>query len=424
MNYLSICSGIEAASVAWHPLGWKPVGFSEIEKFPCAVLAARYPDVPNFGDMTKHDDWKINDTVDIIVGGTPCQDFSIAGLRAGLDGDRGNLSLEFGRIAAKLRPRWLLWENVPVVLSSNAGQDFATILGLFSGQVVDVPDGGWSNFGIIPGYRNAYGLAYRVLDAQYCRVDGFGRAVPQRRRRLFIVGYIGDWRRAAAVLFEPEGLRRDSPPRRVRRFVAVMRRATLGRAPPHTRRMRIFARVSAPLHAHRSARQARRRWPAIQGARQLNGGKLYALDRHKNPDGRNARQARQTRMTDSAATHLVKQTILALSADPDVRAWRNNTGVAWMGRPQFMRNGSVLIADPRRVAFGVPGSGDIIGFQRITITPEMVGQTIGRYITVECKSGKGRQSELQTKFERVATAFGAAYVVARDPADAVKGIKI
>ncbi|MDO8421135.1 MAG: hypothetical protein Q7S99_03135 [Parvibaculum sp.] len=129
-------------------------------------------------------------------------------------------------------------------------------------------------------------------------------------------------------------------------------------------------------------------------------------------------------MTDSAATHLVKQTILALSADPDVRAWRNNTGVAWMGRPQFMRNGSVLIADPRRVAFGVPGSGDIIGFQRITITPEMVGQTIGRYITVECKSGKGRQSELQTKFERVATAFGAAYVVARDPADAVKGIKI
>lgn len=214
MNYLSICSGIEAATVAWHPLGWKPVGFSEIEKFPCAVLAARYPDVPNFGDMTKHDDWKINDTVDLIVGGTPCQDFSIAGLRAGLTGDRGNLSLEFGRIAARLRPRWLLWENVPGVLSSNAGQDFATILGLFSGQVVDVPAGGWSNFGILPGYRNAYGLAWRVLDAQYCRVDGFPNAVPQRRRRVFIVGYIGDWRRAAAVLFEPEGLRRDSPPRR------------------------------------------------------------------------------------------------------------------------------------------------------------------------------------------------------------------
>jgi len=211
---MSICSGVEAATVAWHPLGWKPVGFSEIEKFPCAVLAARYPDVPNFGDMTKHDDWIIDEPVDLLVGGTPCQDFSIAGLRAGLTGERGNLSLEFGRMAARLRPRWLVWENVPGVLSSNAGRDFATILGLFSGQSIEPPAGGWSNFGIIPGYRNAYGLVWRVLDAQYVRVDGFGRAVRQRRRRVFVVGYLGDWRRAAAVLFEPEGLRWDSPPRR------------------------------------------------------------------------------------------------------------------------------------------------------------------------------------------------------------------
>lgn len=129
-------------------------------------------------------------------------------------------------------------------------------------------------------------------------------------------------------------------------------------------------------------------------------------------------------MTDNAATQLVKQTILALSQDPDIRAWRNNTGAAWMGKPQFLRNGSVIITNPRRVAFGVPGSGDVIGFQRITITSEMVGQTIARYITAECKSGAGRQSDIQKKFQKMATEFGAAYVVVRDPADAVEGIKI
>jgi len=214
MIFGSVCSGIEAASVAWEPLGWRPAFYAEIEKFPSAVLAHHYPETPNLGDIMQHERWSIERSIDILVGGTPCQDFSVAGLRAGLAGDRGELSLEFGRIAARLRPRWIIWENVPGVLSNNGGQDFATILGLFSGKIVSVPAGGWKNFGIVPGYPNAYGLAWRVLDTQFVRVDGFGRAIPQRRRRLFIVGYSGDWRRSTAVLFEPEGLRRDSPPSR------------------------------------------------------------------------------------------------------------------------------------------------------------------------------------------------------------------
>jgi len=127
-------------------------------------------------------------------------------------------------------------------------------------------------------------------------------------------------------------------------------------------------------------------------------------------------------MTDSAATRLVKETIIALSADPDVRAWRNNTGVAWMGKPQFLRNGSVLIQEPRRVAFGVPGSGDIIGLQRITVTPDMVGMQIARFVSIECKSGTGRQSEIQKRFQEMIKAFGGAYIVARSPDDAIRGL--
>src|SRR6185437_3388128 len=122
------------------------------------------------------------------------QSFSVAGLRGGLADERGNLALEYLRLADRLRPRWLVWENVPGVLSSNGGRDFGSILG---GMV-----------------ELGYGFAYRVLDAQYVRVDGFDRAVPQRRRRVFVVGYLGDWRRAAAVLFERESLCWDSPPRR------------------------------------------------------------------------------------------------------------------------------------------------------------------------------------------------------------------
>ena len=193
MRYLSVCSGIEAATQAWHPLGWQPVAFSEIEPFPCAVLAHHYPHVPNWGDMTKFQEWPDAD-VDVLCGGTPCQSFSVAGLRKGLADPRGNLMLTFGAIAARYRPRWLVWENVPGVLSSNGGRDFGTFLGML-GQL-------------------GYGVAYRVLDAQYVRTRRFPVAVPQRRRRVFVVGYLGDWRRAAAVLFDRESLSGHPAPRR------------------------------------------------------------------------------------------------------------------------------------------------------------------------------------------------------------------
>lgn len=186
MRFLSVCSGIEAASVAWNPLGWNAVAFSEIEPFPCAVLAHHYPDTPNWGDMTKFQEWP-DEPIDLLCGGTPCQSFSVAGLRKGLDDPRGNLMLTFGAIAAKYRPKWLVWENVPGVLSSNGGRDFGTFLGML-GQL-------------------GYGFAYRVLDAQY-----FG--VPQRRRRVFVVGCLGDWRSAAAVLFEQHSLSGNPAPSR------------------------------------------------------------------------------------------------------------------------------------------------------------------------------------------------------------------
>jgi DNA (cytosine-5)-methyltransferase 1 len=179
LNYLSVCSGIEAATVAWHDLGWNPVGFSEIEKFPSQVLAHHYPQVPNFGDMTKYKEWNINDPVGLLVGGTPCQSFSVAGLRKGLEDPRGNLALTYVGILDHFRPKWCVWENVPGVLSSNDGRDF----GSFLGALVEL----------------GYGFSYRVLDAQ-----NFG--VAQRRRRVFVVGHLGDWQPAAKVLFESESL--------------------------------------------------------------------------------------------------------------------------------------------------------------------------------------------------------------------------
>jgi DNA (cytosine-5)-methyltransferase 1 len=186
MRYLSICSGIEAATVAWEPLGWMAAAFAEIDRFPSAVLAHHYPTIPNLSDFTKIEADDVG-AVDVLVGGTPCQSFSVAGLRGGLADDRGNLALEFLRLADRLRPQWLVWENVPGVLSSNGGRDFGSILG-----------------GLV---KLGYGFAYRVLDAQF-----FG--VPQRRRRVFLIGHLGDWRRAAAVLFERHSLQGHSAPRR------------------------------------------------------------------------------------------------------------------------------------------------------------------------------------------------------------------
>ena len=185
MKYLSVCSGIEAATVAWHDMGWNPVAFSEIEKFPSEVLAHHYPNTPNLGDMNNYKDWTLNEPIDILVGGTPCQSFSVAGLRKGLDDPRGNLALIYCGILEKFKPQWFVWENVPGVLSSNGGRDFGSFLGAVA--------------------QLGYGFSYRVLDAQYC-------GVAQRRRRVFVVGHLGDWRPAAAVLFERHSLRRDLAP--------------------------------------------------------------------------------------------------------------------------------------------------------------------------------------------------------------------
>ena len=222
MIYGSICSGIEAATVAWAPLGWQPAFFSEIEKFPCQLLAHRYGSnmpnepacqngVPNLGDMKNYDKWGKH-AIDLLVSGTPCQDFSIAGLRAGLAGDRSSLVIVYVKIIRKYRPRWFVWENVPGVLTSGDGQDFADILGLFTGRRVEKPENGWKNAGYVEGYENAYSVAWRVLDAQFTRAHGFPRAVPQRRRRVFLVGHSGTNKYPAAVLFDRESMRGDFAP--------------------------------------------------------------------------------------------------------------------------------------------------------------------------------------------------------------------
>ena len=192
MRYYSIFSGIESASVAWEPLGWEPLVFSEIDEFPSAVLRHRYPNVPNLGDITKIDWKKAVKTYgkpDLVVGGSPCQSFSVAGTRTGLQGASG-LMWEYVRCVRELMPRWLLWENVPGALSSSHGEDFRCLL-----ESLDAL---------------GYGLAWRVLDAQF-----FG--VAQRRERVFVVGRLGDPTGPCKVLFEPESLRWDTPTSREKR---------------------------------------------------------------------------------------------------------------------------------------------------------------------------------------------------------------
>lgn len=166
MDYLSLFSGIEAASVAWSPLGWLPLAFAEVDAFPSAVLKARFPSVPNLGDVTKVN-WRgfVRDfgRPDVLVGGSPCQSFSIAGKREGLQGESG-LMFEYIRAVRETRPQWFLWENVPGALSSEGGEAFRQLLSEMD--------------------KLGYGLAWRILDAQF-----FG--VAQRRRRLFLVGHLG-----------------------------------------------------------------------------------------------------------------------------------------------------------------------------------------------------------------------------------------
>ena len=184
MRYVSLFAGIEAATQAWHHMGWEPMAFADIDAFPSAVLAHHYPDVPNLGNVEGVDWSEYRGKAEVVVGGSPCQSFSVAGKRLGMDDPRGNLALEFIRAVAEIQPTWFVFENVPGLLSSDGGRDF----GIFLGEVAKI----------------GYGFAYRVLDSQF-----FG--VPQRRRRVFVVGHIGgDWRSAASVLFERESLQGHS----------------------------------------------------------------------------------------------------------------------------------------------------------------------------------------------------------------------
>ena len=259
MKYASVCSGVEAASLAWKKLGWEPVLFAEVEPFPCAVLQQRfnatkpfYPldpadatsekdkkmrqiwmnqiknlpetgTIKNYGDFTKIKGKDYVGTIDLLVGGTPCQDLSVAGKRAGFGNEekrkkgektRSSLALDFVKLAYETQCKWIVWENVPGVFSSNNGRDFATFLSWFVGYRIEPPKEGWKTSGIACNVRpDRFGLAWRVLDAQFTRVSGFPYAIPQRRRRVFVVGCFGDWERAATVLLEPDRLSWNTPSR-------------------------------------------------------------------------------------------------------------------------------------------------------------------------------------------------------------------
>ena len=218
MRFGSVCSGIEAASVAWGPLGWEAAWLSEIEKFPCEVLKHHYPAVPNLGDMTKLPEMILSGQVeapDLFCGGTPCQAFSVAGLRQSLSDSRGNLSLIFCEIADAIdhmrsvrgaHPSIVFWENVPGVLNTKDNA-FGCFLGALAGEddALIPPGGRWTNAGFVDGPQRA--VAWRVLDAQY-----FG--VAQRRRRVFVVASARADFDPAAVLFEFNGVRRDTAPSR------------------------------------------------------------------------------------------------------------------------------------------------------------------------------------------------------------------
>ncbi|MDD4818270.1 MAG: DNA cytosine methyltransferase [Victivallaceae bacterium] len=254
MNYGSVCSGIEAASLAWKHLGWTAKFYAEVEPFPAAVLCQRFgatrpmrpldpaeahdekdrklreswkkqiaglPPVgriPNLGDFPKIKDSDYDGHIDLLVGGCPCQSYSVAGLRKGLADPRGNLTLEFVKLAYRTGARIVVFENVPGILSSgDGGSDFAGFLSLLCGWEVKPPRDGWRKCGIVTNAPGCFGVAWRILDAQYTRVPEFPRAVPQRRRRLILVGHLDSWLYPAKVLFDGEMLGGDTPPRRTKR---------------------------------------------------------------------------------------------------------------------------------------------------------------------------------------------------------------
>lgn len=218
ISYGSVCSGIEAATIAWHPLGWRAAWYAEIEPFPCAVLAHHYPDTPNHGDMTRLAALVLSGKIqapDVLVGGTPCQAFSVAGMREGLADPRGALTIKYVELLDAIDhvrtkrgdpEATCVWENVPGVLSDK-GNAFGCFLGALVGESEELqpPGGKWKDAGCVYGPRRT--VAWRILDAQY-----FGLA--QRRRRVFVVASARAGFDPLEVLFEREGVRRDTPPRR------------------------------------------------------------------------------------------------------------------------------------------------------------------------------------------------------------------
>lgn len=223
ITYGSVCSGIEAASIAWEPLGWKPAWFAQFDPehnyvrqpdFPSRVLAYHWPDVPNLGDMTQIADlirWGAVDAPDVLVGGTPCQAFSVAGMRKGLKDPRGQLTISFGELADAIdeqrdTPCTIVWENVPGVLNSKDNA-FGCFLALLAGESCELQPPGrkWTNAGCVSGPKRV--VAWRVLDAQF-----FG--VAQRRRRVFVIASADPNFDPTAILFESDSVRRDTPPSR------------------------------------------------------------------------------------------------------------------------------------------------------------------------------------------------------------------
>jgi len=207
MEYLSVCSGIEAGTVAFESLGWKPIGFSEIEGFPSAVLEHHYSETPNFGDMTNYESWNFRRPESdefLLCGGTPCQSFSVSGLRKGLSDERGNLTLTFVKLADHFNPGWIIWENVPGILSSKDNAFGCFLAGLCGESEPLIPIKKWTKSGVVSGPKRT--VAWRVQDAQY-------HGVAQRRRRVFVVAVPGtdNWECAQALFPVGEGKFWDSP---------------------------------------------------------------------------------------------------------------------------------------------------------------------------------------------------------------------
>ena len=276
MKFGSVCSGIEAASVAWHPLGWSASWLAEIEPFPSAVLARHFPSVPNLGDMTKIARAVLTgevDAPDVLVGGTPCQAFSVAGMREGLGDERGQLTIRFVELADAIdfvrvrrgeESSVIVWENVPGVLSDKTNA-FGCLLGALAGEDEELQPSGqkWSNAGYVLGPKRA--IAWRVLDAQY-----FG--VAQRRRRVFLVASARKDFDPRAVLFECEGVRRDTAPSREAGEEIA---GTLGARASSGGGFGTDFECSGGLQSVIGALTAK--WPANMGAPEIDGGHVIPV---------------------------------------------------------------------------------------------------------------------------------------------------